>query len=383
MSLSVSSRRVLRGAPALVTPSTTTTTTTTSTTTTASSLIPALQSLTLSPRNAASSAARPIHTTARNQWFWSKKSSSEPQGGGSALEKQVTGTRESRNKLISALTSRIQAPALFADEVKGTDKYVPTGPYSGSGGGAAHTRVGASLVREHMARHADPDPRSRVRWERKMVIRSLQRGTNPFSREPRAARIARTERQLTSKSPWLATSTKKLVHLARQIQGKTLEDALVQMRFSKKKYAQEVKYQLELARDIAIVERGMGLGSAKKAQEGGDNNNNNNNNNNNGGKVIEIQDKNGKWIKIDDPTRMYVAEAWVNRGPLRGTLPEFRARGRVNFQRLPSASISIVLKEEKTRIREAAEREARKLRQGPWVHLPDRPVSAQRQWYSW
>jgi hypothetical protein len=45
--------------------------------------------------------------------------------------------------------------------------------------------------------------------------------------------------------------------------------------------------------------------------------------------------------------------------------------------------ITVILKEEKTRIREAAEREAKKLRQGPWVHLPDRPVTGQRQWYSW
>lgn len=259
---------------------------------------------------------------------------------------------------MSKLTSRFQAPAMFADEVKGTDKNEDQGPYGGAGLGGAYTRAGASLVREHMARHADPDPRSRVRWERKMLIRAVQRGTNPWSREPREARIARTERQYTSRSPWLPTSTKKLVHLARQIQGKTLEEALVQMRFSKKKYAQEVKYQLELARDFAIVERGMGLGSVQKKekeqegegkaqQESGENDNNNNNaisssssssGHGGNGKVIEIQDKNGRWIKIDDPTRMYVAEAWVNRGPVRGILPDYRARGRVNPLRLPSAS---------------------------------------------
>ncbi|KAL2162539.1 hypothetical protein VTH06DRAFT_7453 [Thermothelomyces fergusii] len=312
----------------------------------------------------------------RHPWFWSKKSSETE--AKSPLEKQVTDTREARQQIMNKLTSRFQAPALFADEVKGADKSADPGLYGGGpGAGAAYTRTGASLVREHIARHVDPDPRSRVRWERKMVIRAVRRGTDPFSREPRAARIARTERQYTSKSPWLATSTKKLVHLARQIQGKTLEEALAQMRFSKKKYAQEVKYQLELARDMAIVERGMGLGAAKKdeAKEGGDEKAGEK-------KVIEIQDKHGRWIKIDDPTRMYVAEAWVNRGPLRGLLAEYRARGATNFLRLPSAGISIVLKEEKTRIREAAEREARKLRRGPWVHLPDRPVSAQRQWYS-
>ena len=49
----------------------------------------------------------------------------------------------------------------------------------------------------------------------------------------------------------------------------------------------------------------------------------------------------------------------------------------------PNTGISVVLKEEKTRIREHKEREAKKLRQGPWVHLPDRPITAQRPYYSW
>ncbi|KAK4244863.1 ribosomal protein L22/L17 [Corynascus novoguineensis] len=376
MSFSVSSRRVLRGAPALAA---------TTTTTTTSSLVPALQSLTLSSSNNASAAAaacssRSIHTTSPNQWFWNRKSKGA--GEESALEKEMKGTREARSNLMKSLTSRVEAPAIFADEVKsssGDGDRAGVGGQSKTGAGASLTSTGASRVREHVARNVDPDPRSRVRWERKMVIRSVQRGTNPFSREPRAARIARTERQLTSKSPFLATSTKKLVHLARQIKGKTVEEALVQMRFSKKKFAQEVKYQLELARDLAVAERGMGLGSSKKAEEG----NGDSSNASSGGKMIEIQDKDGKWVKIDDPTRMYVAEAWVNRGPWRGKEPLYRARGKVDIKQLPSASISVVLKEEKTRIREAAEREARKVRQGPWVHLPDRPVSAQRQWYSW
>lgn len=43
----------------------------------------------------------------------------------------------------------------------------------------------------------------------------------------------------------------------------------------------------------------------------------------------------------------------------------------------------MVIKEEKTRIREHEERQAKKARQGPWVHLPNRPVTAQRPYYSW
>lgn len=42
-----------------------------------------------------------------------------------------------------------------------------------------------------------------------------------------------------------------------------------------------------------------------------------------------------------------------------------------------------MLKEEKTRIREFQEREAKKAAKKPWVHLPNRPVTAQRSYYCW
>ncbi|KAH6617579.1 ribosomal protein L22/L17 [Chaetomium tenue] len=362
MSFSVPSRRLLRGTPALAASQTTTTTTTTS-------LLPALQSLTLSPNTNAPSTARGFHTTPAKQWFWNREKKDE-----TPIERKLSGTQAARQNLMAQLQKPLEGPAIFEDEVSSAAANQTSDQAS------HHQRMGltgASLAREHLARSADPDPRARIRWERKMVIRQVHHQTDPFSREPRAARIARTERQLTSKSPTMATSTKKLVHLARQIRGKTVADALVQMRFSKKKYAQEVRLHLEESRDLAVVERGMGLGKKKKGD--GDNAGSSSSSS----EVVEIQTKDGKWIKVDDPTRMYVAEAWVNRGSLRGKLPEYRARGRMNILKLRSASISVVLKEEKTRIREAAEREAKKLRQGPWVHLPNRPVSAQRQWYSW
>jgi ribosomal protein L22 len=233
-------------------------------------------------------------------------------------------SQEARKALANSVKSKVEGPAIFEDEISEAARAKQKRPDK--------TRAGAVLVREQLARAVDPDPRSRVRWERKMVMRQVARGTNPFSREPRAERIARTERQLTSRSPWLATSTKKLVKLAHQIQGKTVADALVQMRFSKKKMANEVRYQLEMARDLAVVERGMGLGSAKKDGEG--------ENAGEGKKkeMIEIQTKDGKWVKIDDPTRMYVAEAWVNRGPWRGKEVDYRARGRTYIKHKPSTS---------------------------------------------
>lgn len=158
-----------------------------------------------------------------------------------------------------------------------------------------------------------------------MVLRHATSGTDPFSREPRAARLARTERRMLYKSLVLPTSVKKLVHLAHQIQGKTIADALEQMRYSKKKMAREVRAELEIARDRAIAERGMGLGRVGGAAEAPD-------------EVAKVQTKDGQWVTIDDPTRMYVAEAWVGRGPWRGFKKDYRARGRMNIMKRPSTS---------------------------------------------
>lgn len=289
------------------------------------------------------------------------------------MEEQASGTAENRKKLMNAIASRIEGPAIFEDEVQQNRSDVQQSP-----GDVPVSRTGVSHVREHTARAADPDPRSRVRWERKMVIRQVQRGTNPYSREPRAERIARTERELTSRSTWLPTSTKKLVHLARQIQGKTVADALVQMRFSKKKMAQEVRFQLELARDRAIVERGMGLGAAAAAKNAA------------GGEVrasgdsktMEIQTKDGKWVKIDDPTRMYVAEAWVNRGTPRHKYAEYRARGRMNLKVQPKTSeFSPILSRRLsspflTRILQASRSSSKKKRHGSARRPSARPRSS-------
>jgi hypothetical protein len=45
--------------------------------------------------------------------------------------------------------------------------------------------------------------------------------------------------------------------------------------------------------------------------------------------------------------------------------------------------IHIVLKEEKTRIRENQEREAKIAARKAWVQLPNRKIPSQRQFYSW
>lgn len=163
----------------------------------------------------------------------------------------------------------------------------------------------------------DPDPQGRKRWERKMVIREIRRN----GRMSKTEAIKQSERQSLTKSPMIETSTKKLGMLARQIAGKTVDEALIQMRFSTKKSAVKIKEFLEYARNEAIVKRGMGLGPVNGSK----------------GKSIEIQLKDGKRHRITDETNIYIDQAWVGRGEY-GHSIEYRARGRRNLLDHPKTS---------------------------------------------
>ncbi|MCJ1285024.1 54S ribosomal protein L22, mitochondrial [Xylographa opegraphella] len=214
----------------------------------------------------------------------------------------------------------------------------------------------------------DPHPHARQRWERKILIRSLHRRF----RTRKSVRLLRTERSSVTKSHFLETSIKKLGPLARQIAGKPIEDAIVQMRFSKKRVAGEVMKHLRYARDEAVVRKGMGLGNVvregaeqEKEKQGG---------------VVIL--KNGKKRVVEDRTGIYVDQAWVGRGSY-GREPDYRARGQVYTLRPPTTSITVLLKEEATRIRLSEEREEKRKLKKAWVPLPDRPVTAQRQYCLW
>lgn len=236
----------------------------------------------------------------------------------------------------------------------------------------------------------DPDPNARERWMRKKVIQMVRRG----GRMSKTQVIKRTEREHLNKSHNMKTSVKKLGALARQIAGKPIDDAITQMRFSKKKVAQEVMKQLEFARDEAVTMRGMGLGNVA-VEEDADNLNESSPSISGTTKPeveskkqdepLDIQLKSGKRHTVTDRSQIYIDQAWVGRGPY-GKLPDYRARGRVNIMRTPFTSISLLLKEETTRVREYEEREAKRRKQRlekVWVPLPDRPITTQRQWYCW
>lgn len=106
-----------------------------------------------------------------------------------------------------------------------------------------------------MAAKLDPKPTRRKQWERKMVIKSVRRRGRLSKEEV----IKRTERSAMYISDQWKTSMKKLAPLARQIAGKTLGEAIVQMDFSKKKNSLYIRDFLEKARLVAQIERGMGL----------------------------------------------------------------------------------------------------------------------------
>lgn len=200
---------------------------------------------------------------------------------------------------------------IFQDEIeaaqKGTQETAP---------GAAEAEA---KTRETMAMIVDPDPRSRIRWQRRKVIQMV-RNSGRLTKEQR---VKMTERELLHRSEFLPTSVKKLVMLSRQIAGKTVDDAILQMKWSKKKMSAEIRYYLEEARDLAIAERGMGLGKV------------------NGERLSsprKILTKEGKWIEITDPTSMYIAQSWVGRGPWRGKKIDYKGRGRMGIIRHPATS---------------------------------------------
>jgi len=170
-----------------------------------------------------------------------------------------------------------------------------------------------------MAQKLDPQPEVRRRWERKMVIKSIQRR----GRLSRTQVIKRTEREYQAASSFWKTSMKKLNPLARQIAGKPIEEAIVQMQYSKKKAAIGIHNHLIEARNRAVVERGMGLGHATGTM----------------GEKRSFRLKDGTLHHVFDQTGIYIEQAWVNKGAY-GQDSSPRARGRIDRLRLPQTSMS-------------------------------------------
>ncbi|EGD86416.1 hypothetical protein H112_07353 [Trichophyton rubrum D6] len=256
--------------------------------------------------------------------------------------------------------------SIFSDGEVSTSGPAPKRPPKKEGDTTEDVEHSTALVdrnRDTISRTLIPHPERRARWERKMVIRAVK-NRGQLTREEA---IQQSERELQSRSHWFKTSVKKLGPLARQVAGKKVEDAIMQMRYSKKKAAKDVLAFLEQARNEAIVSRGMGMKSAEDSQE------------------VEIKLKDGKRYTVRNEREIYVDQAWVNRGPY-GVDFDHRARGQINRLRPPYTALAVVLKEEKTRVREwrdRTEKALRERREKLWVQMPDRRVTGQSQYYSW
>lgn len=297
------------------------------------------------------------------------------------VQANKTDLEKAREELIKG---GLAPNSIFADELT-----APPPPPKASKGKQDEIEHEIPRNPESLAHVLNPKPRARAMWQRKMLVRSLQKR----GRLTKSEKTLQLERFHLSKSPFFKTSIKKLAPLARQIAGKTIDEAILQMRFSVKKAAQDVRDHLIRARNEAIITKGMGLNSLppslplpfSKSTTAVD--------------VITTDTSvlpvsqtthnptlSLKRSQTTPETQIYIAQAWVNRGPYDQEL-ECRARGQANMLRPPHTGISVLLKEEKTRMREKEEKEGkdkrRRLGKSLWKQLPDRKVYGQRGYYTW
>ena len=213
---------------------------------------------------------------------------------------------------------KLAGDSIFGSEdVKDTQDRQPTAPDS------SHDPRALSAA-------LNPRPWAQARWQRAKVIQSIQRG----GRITKAERILKQERFHMHGSSFFKSSMKKLVPLARQIAGKSIDDALIQLRFSKKLAARRIVAELRIARDEAIVSKGMGLGHVKESTDGVST------------ELVEeeevpLKEVNGK-VRMVKPTTMYIDQAWINKGKANHSI-EYRARGQQNMLTHPHTSEFIVL----------------------------------------
>ncbi|KAH9951689.1 mitochondrial 50S ribosomal protein L22 [Amylocystis lapponica] len=113
-------------------------------------------------------------------------------------------------------------------------------------------------------------------------------------------------------------SHRKLNKLGRQISGKPIDSAILQMMFSEKRASQRLKSMLALAKSHATGYKGL------------------------------------------DEKKLIVAEAWVTKGPNVLKRMDIKGRGRMGIKTHPDSRLHVVLREGKTKVElKAKERERR------------------------
>ncbi|KAF8812443.1 mitochondrial 50S ribosomal protein L22 [Phlegmacium glaucopus] len=138
-------------------------------------------------------------------------------------------------------------------------------------------------------------------------------------------------------------SHRKLNMLGRQISGKPIDYAILQMQFSEKRASTRIMNMLATARDHAS--------RYKRLQEG----------------------------------KLVIAEAWVTKGPRPPTRMEPRGRGHYGTRTHPHSKLSVVLKEGKTIEQQKAEAKKRKLKRivSAAITREDKPIRNPSPTWGW
>ncbi|KAI0254752.1 ribosomal protein L22/L17 [Lactifluus subvellereus] len=137
-------------------------------------------------------------------------------------------------------------------------------------------------------------------------------------------------------------SHRKLNKLGRQISGKPIDSAILQMTFSEKRVSNRIRNMLVVAKSHAI-------------------------------------------LKGIDTKKMVVAEAWVTKGPRSLKRLEPRGRGKHGIRVHPDARLSVMLREGKTRAQLLEEERARKMKRIASAGLvrEDKPLRNPRSMWTW
>ncbi|TRX91970.1 hypothetical protein FHL15_007067 [Xylaria flabelliformis] len=259
-------------------------------------------------------------TQRRNAWFdaWRSAGKKTPGSEASSPFAKSLSKLEKERQLTDRLSNRTQGSTIFDEDIKGAEEQQQEQQQKQTTPGPRKQLTDVSKMKEHMEMALNPDPRWKVRYQRKKIMQMV-RANGKLSKEEQ---LKLTEKEVISKSDGVPTSIKKLGHLSRQITGKTVDDAIAQMRFSKKKAAREVLYQLEEARAEAVASRGMGLGATE-------------------GQLLPkkriILTKDGDKLEVEDPTRLYVDQSWVTKGPPRSMRYQHHGRGHMSWMKSPTS----------------------------------------------
>lgn len=157
-------------------------------------------------------------------------------------------------------------------------------------------------------------------------------------------------------------SHRKLNMLGRQISGKPIDHAILQMQFSEKRASTRIMNMLATARDHAS--------RYKRLQEG----------------KLVIGKSYFQTIYLGNlNTILFTAEAWVTKGPRPPARMEPRGRGHYGFRSHPHSKLCVVLKEGKTIEQQKAEAKKRKLKRIVSAALTreDKPIRNPSPTWGW